>query len=53
MPKSPHFGIDISVPNGTKVIAPASGTVTLTEDLYYSGLTVILNHGLNITVRPE
>ena len=46
--KSPHFGIDISVPNGTKVIAPASGTVTLTEDLYYSGLTVILNHGLNL-----
>ena len=48
VPKSPHFGIDISVPNGTKVIAPASGTVTLTEDLYYSGLTVILNHGLNL-----
>ena len=48
IPKSPHFGIDISVPVGTSVKAPASGIVTLTEDLYYSGYTVILNHGLNI-----
>ena len=48
IPKSPHFGIDISVPIGTSVKAPASGIVTLTEDLYYSGYTVILNHGLNI-----
>ena len=48
IPKSPHFGIDISVPTGTSVKAPASGIVTLTEDLYYSGYTVILNHGLNI-----
>ena len=48
IPKSPHFGIDISVPIGTSVKAPASGIVTLTEDLYYSGYTIILNHGLNI-----
>ena len=48
IPKSPHFGIDISVPTGTRVKAPASGIITLTEDLYYSGYTVILNHGLNI-----
>ena len=48
IPKSPHFGIDISVPIGTSVKAPASGIITLTEDLYYSGYTVILNHGLNI-----
>jgi len=48
IPKSPHFGIDISVPVGTSVKAPASGIITLTEDLYYSGYTVILNHGLNI-----
>ena len=48
IPKWPHFGIDISVPIGTSVKAPASGIVTLTEDLYYSGYTVILNHGLNI-----
>ena len=48
IPKSPHFGIDISVPVGTSVKAPASGIITLTETLYYSGYTVILNHGLNI-----
>tara|TARA_B100001094_G_scaffold305877_1_gene336091 strand:- start:2260 stop:3123 length:864 start_codon:yes stop_codon:yes gene_type:complete len=48
IPKSPHFGIDISIPTGTPVKAPASGIITLTEDLYYSGYTVILNHGLKI-----
>ena len=48
IPKSPHFGIDISVPIGTSVKAPASGIVTLTEDLYYSGYTIVLNHGLKI-----
>ena len=48
IPKSPHFGIDISVPKGTPVLAPASGIVSLAENLYYSGYTVILNHGLKV-----
>ena len=48
IPKSPHFGIDISVPKGTPVLAPASGIVSLADNLYYSGYTVILNHGLKV-----
>lgn len=50
VPKRPHFGLDIAAPTGTKVIAPWSGKVVLSEsDLYYSGGTLIIDHGLGIT----
>jgi len=48
IPKSPHFGIDISVPKGTSVLAPAGGIISLADNLYYSGHTVILSHGLKV-----
>ncbi len=45
-PRSPHYGLDIAAPTGTKVVAPAGGLVTLAEnDLFYSGGTLILDHG--------
>ena len=47
-PRQPHYGIDIAVPKGTPVRAPASGLVTLVKDLYFSGWTVIINHGLGL-----
>ena len=47
-PRQPHYGIDIAAPRGTPVQAPASGLVTLVKDLYYSGWTVIINHGLGL-----
>lgn len=45
-PRQPHFGVDVAAPVGTLVVAPSSGVVTLVEkDLYYTGGTIIIDHG--------
>ncbi|MEJ2534222.1 MAG: M23 family metallopeptidase [Gammaproteobacteria bacterium] len=45
-PRRPHFGVDVAAPTGSPVTAPAPGIITLAEpDLYYSGGTIILDHG--------
>lgn len=45
-PRRPHFGVDVAAPNGTKVVAPASGIITLAHpDMFFSGGTIILDHG--------
>lgn len=46
MPKQPHYGVDVAVPTGTPVVAPAGGIVALAEpDLYFTGGTLIIDHG--------
>ena len=45
IPKSPHNGVDFRGAAGTKVKAMARGEVALADDLYYTGKTVILDHG--------
>lgn len=47
-PRSPHSGADFQSPAGTPVHAPNAGRVVLAEDLYYSGNTVIIDHGLGL-----
>lgn len=45
-PKTPHSGVDVAVPTGTPVRAPAGGIVSLAQpDLYFSGGTVMIDHG--------
>lgn len=44
-PRQPHFGIDYAAETGAPVKAPAAGTVRLAADLYYSGNTIIIDHG--------
>ena len=46
----PHYGVDVAAPAGEVVRAPAAGVVTLAEsDLFYSGGTVILDHGYSLS----
>tara|TARA_B100001057_G_scaffold264764_1_gene264986 strand:+ start:3105 stop:3908 length:804 start_codon:yes stop_codon:yes gene_type:complete len=49
-PKWPHYGIDIAAKKGTKIKSSASGIVTMAEiDLYYTGGTIIMDHGHGIS----
>jgi len=49
-PRSPHWGVDVAAPTGTPVVAPAAGLVTLAHpDMYFSGGTLLLDHGLGLS----
>lgn len=49
-PRRPHYGVDYAAGTGTPIKAPAPGRVTLAhEDMYFSGGTIILDHGHGIS----
>jgi len=44
-PRSAHSGLDLAAASGQPVWAPAPARVAFADDLYFSGGTVILDHG--------
>src|SRR5262249_46766645 len=46
--RQPHAGADFMSPAGTPVRAPNGGHVVLARDLYFTGNTVVIDHGLGV-----
>ena len=50
IPKSPHNGIDLSVPKGTPVKAASGGKILIAGNkFYYNGNFVLIDHGFGLT----
>lgn len=47
-PRSPHSGVDYRGAVGTPIRSPNAGRVVLAANLYYSGNTIILDHGFGL-----
>ncbi len=47
-PRSPHGGADFLSPAGRPIKAPNAGRVVLARDLYFTGNTVVIDHGLGL-----
>jgi murein DD-endopeptidase MepM/ murein hydrolase activator NlpD len=47
-PRNPHGGADFASPSGRVIRAPNGGRVVLAEDLYFTGQSVVIDHGLGL-----
>ena len=48
VPRAPHTGADLRAKAGTPVLAPAAGSVAFAGELFFSGKTVVLDHGFGL-----
>jgi murein DD-endopeptidase MepM/ murein hydrolase activator NlpD len=44
-PRAPHTGVDLRVPTGTEVLASNRGRIVLVGDFFFSGNSVVIDHG--------
>ena len=44
-PRSPHAGVDVTLPAGTPVVAIADGVVTFAGEQFFGGNSVVMDHG--------
>jgi murein DD-endopeptidase MepM/ murein hydrolase activator NlpD len=47
-PRGPHNGADFAAGTGTPIHAPAAAVVAYAREFYYSGNTVVLDHGFGL-----
>lgn len=47
-PRGPHAGVDFRSRAGTSVVAPGAGSVVVVEPLFFTGNTVVIDHGLGL-----
>lgn len=46
--KSFHKGVDLRAPEGTPIHAPAAGRIAMAKDLFFTGNTILIDHGYGI-----
>lgn len=45
--RNPHTGTDFSTPEGTPVHAPNAGRIVAARDLFFTGKTIVIDHGMS------
>jgi murein DD-endopeptidase MepM/ murein hydrolase activator NlpD len=48
LPRNAHGGADFLSPAGTPILAPNAGRIVVARALYFSGNTVVIDHGLGV-----